>query len=236
MYICCSTNSLLGISTLKFLNRIQGRPVASRILRLGHEIINAGGALHRVVSSLLHRCGRLRPMVAAYPAVEDMDPALHAFVLPFVWTRGSESMAEGTARCEARVAEGERHWTRLRGHSGSTQQTESLVEAAWSEGPDARALLVNSFREWKTAADVPSRARRPSADARRRSFECASRKIYRRETWSRTEWSHLHCLFGEEGLGEVVRRAVQDVLHSSFRLCSSSASFLPGHRHEPSRE
>ena len=44
------------------------RAVASRVLRIGGEMTTAGGALHRVVSPLVHRCGRLRQLVEAYAA------------------------------------------------------------------------------------------------------------------------------------------------------------------------
>ena len=73
-------NCLLGISTgyldeLRLLIcRIQDWAVASECCARG--------------VSLLHRCGRPRPMVEAHAAGSDMDPSLHAFELPDVWARG----------------------------------------------------------------------------------------------------------------------------------------------------
>ena len=200
---------MFGISTLKFQHLDELSHLICRIQDwpLGDEITNAGGACHRVVSPLLHRCARLRQMV---DAAADMDPALRAFVLLYVWSRVDESVAEEVHRDtkhESSRASGTGH--AIAAATVRHEQTETCG-GCW-----VCLALVHCWRtvsvlgRWQPTCPA---VRGDVLLPRDESFESASREIYRLAKWSWTDWSHLHCLFGEQSLNAVRHREDSEAL------------------------
>ena len=173
-------------------------------------ITDAGGALHRVVSPLLDLAACVRWCRHTLQVQTWTQHCASVYCLKYLhaWMRPWQKDA---ARTETRVVEDERPWTCGRGRHGSTRADQKACGHCLVEGPDAGALLTNTSRDWKTAADVPSRALRLSSAAKGMSVESASRKIYRLEKLSWADWSHLHCLFGEVGLHAVERREDSEI-------------------------